>query len=251
MDYDATPMPGVYDAGRGYSPAVLALWLEAVARVAGDARPIDDILDLGCGTGRYTGSLAERFGARVVAMDPSEKMLALARRKHTAGVRYVHGAGEALPLSGGSMDMVFMSMVFHHFGDPDQVARECRRVLRNDGVAVLRVGVTDRIDDYPYVPFFRRTRSLIERSLTSLAAVRRTFVDAGFKLQKHEVVMSETAASWRDYAERVALRADSILVQLDENEFAEGLAALRAYAGRQPPNAAVIEPVDLLAFRRT
>jgi len=250
MDYDVTPMPAVYDAGRGYSPKVLGLWLAAIARVAGTARPINDILDLGCGTGRFAGALAEQFGASVVAVDPSEKMLAQARVKKAARVRFLRGAGEALPIPDASVDMVFMSMVFHHFAKPDQVARECHRVLRNNGVAVMRIGATDHINDYPYVPFFPRTRALLEHTLTSLAVVRRTFVDAGFELRTHEVVMSQTAASWQDYAERVALRADSILIQLTEDEFVEGIAALRAYAAEQPTREAVIEPVDLFAFQR-
>jgi SAM-dependent methyltransferase len=196
MDYDTTTMPAAYDAGRGYPPHVLDLWLDAIARVAGAQRPVRDILDLGCGTGRYSGALAERFAASVVAIDPSEKMLAEARRKNAAGVRHLSGSGEALPLPDASVDLVFMSMVFHHFGDRDRVARECHRVLRVGGVAVLRVGATDRVDDYPYTPFFPRTRDLIVRSLTSLAEVRETFERAGFALQAHEVVMSETAASW-------------------------------------------------------
>ena len=250
MDYDATTMPAVYDAGRGYSPRVLGLWLDAIARVAGAGTAIHDILDLGCGTGRYAGALAERFGASVVAVDPSEQMLAQARSKAAAGVRYLQGAGEALALPDASMDMVFMSMVFHHFAAPDRVARECRRVLRSGGIAVMRVGATDRIDDYPYVPFFPRTRALIGRTLTTLDAVRRTFADAGFELEAHEVVMSQTAASWPEYAERVALRADSILIQLGEDEFDEGLAALRRYAAERDASEAVIEPVDLFAFRR-
>jgi SAM-dependent methyltransferase len=250
MDYDVTQMPAVYDAGRGYAPEVLRMWLAAIARVAGSRQPIGDILDLGCGTGRYSGALAQHFDASVVAIDPSAQMLAQARRKGASRVRYLHGSGESLPLPDASVDMAFMSMVFHHFASPDRVAEECRRVLRTGGFAVMRVGVTDRIDDYPYVPFFPRTRSLIARSLTSLAAVQQTFIKAGFDLQAHEVVMSETAATWQDYAERVALRADSILVQLDEDEFAEGLASLRTYAAGRSANAPVIEPVDLLAYRR-
>jgi ubiquinone/menaquinone biosynthesis C-methylase UbiE len=250
MDYGTTTMPAAYDAGRGYSPQVLRLWLGAIGRVAGTAHPIHDILDLGCGTGRYSGALAEHFSASVVAIDPSEKMLAEARRKNAACVRHLRGDGEALPLPDASVDMVFMSMVFHHFADRDHVARECRRVLRAGGVAVLRVGVTERIDDYPYTPFFPRTRELIARSLTSLAAVQDTFARAGFAPQAHEVVMSETAASWPQYAERVSLRADSILIQLGEDEFANGLDALRAYAAEPARSGPVIEPVDLFAFRR-
>ena len=250
MDYDATTMPAAYDAGRSYSPQVLALWLDAIARVAGSVRPIQDILDLGCGTGRYSGALAEHFAASVVAIDPSEEMLARARAKHAAGVRCLSGPGEALPLQDAGVDMVFMSMVFHHFGDRDQVARECHRVLRSGGVAVLRVGVTERIIDYPYTPFFPRTRDLIARSLTTLAEVQETFERAGFAPQAHEVVMSETAASWPEYVGRVKLRADSILIQLAEDEFAEGLAALRAYAAQPARSGPVTEPVDLLAFRR-
>jgi len=250
MDYDTTTMPAAYDAGRGYPPHVLDRWLQAIARVAGDAGPIGDILDLGCGTGRYSGALAHHFGAAVVAIDPSDKMLAEAKAKNAPGVRWLSGSGEALPLPDASVDMVFMSMVFHHFRDRDQVARECHRVLRPDGVVVMRVGATERIDDYPYVPFFPRTRDLIARSLTSLGAVQETFERTGFAGQAQEVVMSETAASWPQYAERVSLRADSILIQLAEDEFAEGLAALRAYAAQPARSGPVIEPVDLLAFRR-
>ena len=248
MDYDSTTMPAVYDAGRGYSPQVLELWLSTIARVADAKRPIRDILDLGCGTGRYSCALSEHFGASVVAMDPSEQMLAQARRKPGARVRYLRGSGEALPLPDASVDMIFMSMVFHHFSARGQVALECYRVLRSQGVVVLRAGVTDRVDDFPYVPFIPRTRELIERSLTSLATVGRTFEDAGFALKAHEVVMSETAASWPVYAERVALRADSILIQLADDEFAEGLAALRTYAATA--SGTVTEPTDLFAFRK-
>ena len=59
----------------------------------------------------------------VVAIDPSEQMLARARSKPSVRVRYRRGSGEALPLADASVDMVFMSMVFHHFTAPDQVAR--------------------------------------------------------------------------------------------------------------------------------
>jgi ubiquinone/menaquinone biosynthesis C-methylase UbiE len=137
MDYDQTTMPSAYDAGRGYAPAVLAFWLNTIAAPLAGQR-IGDILDLGCGTGRYTAALAAHFGARAVGVDPSEKMLAEARRKGGRNTRFLRGSGEAIPLADDSVDMVFMSMVFHHFGGPKAAAKECYRVLREGGVACLR-----------------------------------------------------------------------------------------------------------------
>lgn len=250
MDYDTTTMPAVYDAGRGYSRQTLKMWLAAIERAAGRSRRIEAILDLGCGTGRYSGALAEHFGAQVTAVDPSEKMLAEARRKQAPNVTCLQGHGEKLPLADGSVDMVFMSMVFHHFADPDQVARECHRVLRDGGMVVLRGASTEQVDGYPYLPFFPRTEQLIRHSIRSVAAMQAPFREAGFDVASHEIVMSEVGASWLDYAQKIALRADSILVQLTDAEFAAGLAALRTHAAAQPADQPVIEPVDLLAFRR-
>ena len=143
MNYDNTNMPGAYDAGRGYSPAVLALWLDAISRAVPKGA-VSDILDIGCGTGRYSTALAAHFNARVIAVDPSEKMLAEARKKATEAVCYERAFAESLPLPDASIDLVFMSMVFHHFDDPDQAVRECRRVLRQGGTVCLRAACRSR-----------------------------------------------------------------------------------------------------------
>jgi ubiquinone/menaquinone biosynthesis C-methylase UbiE len=248
MDYDQTTMPSAYDAGRGYSPAVLAFWLRTIATpLVGDH--IGDILDLGCGTGRYTAALATRFGATAVGVDPSEKMLAEARKKGGANVRFLRGSAESTPLADASVDMVFMSMVFHHFSNPLKAAQECRRVLRPGGVACLRAGATDWIDSYPYVPFFPDIRPLLKKDLKSVAFMESTFEAAGFRLDHYEVVESPVAGNWTEYAEKVAHRADSILTQLTDDAFAAGLAGLLQHARQAPQNERVIEPTDFFVFR--
>lgn len=249
MDYDRTTMPASYDAGRAYAPHVLEAWLETIASAV-EGAPVRDILDLGCGTGRYSAALAGHFGAAVIGVEPSEKMLAEAAKKAGERVMLLRGAGEAVPLADASVDLVFISMVFHHFADPAKAAAECHRVLRPGGAVALRAGATDRIDAYPYVPYFPRTPELLARSLTSLAFIRDTFAGAGLDLTHHEVVSNEVAANWSAYADKTAWRADSILAQLTDVEFAEGMAALRRYAGGRPADEPVIEPVDFFAFRR-
>ncbi len=247
MDYDKTNMPAAYDAGRGYSPRVLAFWLRVISQSV-PVGSVSEILDLGCGTGRYSSALAEHFDATVIGIDPSEKMLAQARRKASERVRHQRATAESLPLRDASVDMVFISMAFHHFERPERAATECRRVLRPDGALCLRAGTTDRIENYAYVEFFPGGRAIL-RSLQSQAFIESTFARAGFQLIRHDLVPSEVAESWSAYAEKIAQRADSILVQLSDQEFEEGLAALREHARHASPREPVTELVDFFVFR--
>ncbi|MEO0601630.1 MAG: class I SAM-dependent methyltransferase, partial [Myxococcota bacterium] len=103
MDYDQTEMPESYDRGRRLADGVLDRWM-AVVRQAAPAS-VRRVLDLGCGTGRFSGALADAFPrAAVIGVDPSTKMLAQARAKAHPRVRFVEGAGEAVPVSDGAVD---------------------------------------------------------------------------------------------------------------------------------------------------
>src|SRR5574342_1231014 len=98
MDYDKTEMPKTYSRARDHGPAVLRLWMDAVAAHvnAEDARTI---LDLGCGTGRFSEALATHFDANVIGLDPSRRMLDEARKSLVhSRVFYAAGSAEALPL---------------------------------------------------------------------------------------------------------------------------------------------------------
>jgi len=246
MDYDRSDIPKGYDAGRGYSPEVLAMWLDIIARCAPPG--LTNILDLGCGTGRFCGPLAEHFGARVAAFDPSQKMLTQASAKRARSVSYARARGEYLPLRDVSVDMVFMSMIFHHLKDPHRALVECRRVLRADGVACLRTGTTDRMETYAFVPSFEASRPILKRTLPSESQVISAFQVAGFELKSHQLVDSAMASNWPEYADKIAQRADSILAQLSASEFNEGLRKLRRYS-ESAPDASVSEPVDFFCFR--
>jgi ubiquinone/menaquinone biosynthesis C-methylase UbiE len=131
MDYDLTAIPEAYDRGRDHGPEVLDLWMRAIESRL-DGRTVATILDLGCGTGRFSEGLAAHFDAEVFGIDPSMKMLARARAKRRDDrVHYQRGLAEAIPLRARSIDTIFMSMSFHHFADPSGASRECRRVLRD------------------------------------------------------------------------------------------------------------------------
>src|SRR5713226_8511302 len=101
MDYDNTDMPRGYDSGRSYSPEQLGRWVELISNSV-QRISIERVLDLGCGTGRYSTALANRLEAQVIGLEPSAKMLAEAKKKSSRYVALVRGSGEALPLASES-----------------------------------------------------------------------------------------------------------------------------------------------------
>lgn len=245
MDYDSTDIPKGYDRGRDHGPEVLELWMNFVASCSGN-QPLNTILDLACGTGRFSESLAAHFDAEVVGIDPSKKMLEQARRKlHDNRVRYLLGCGEAIPLDNSSVDLIFMSMCFHHFDDPALAARECRRVLRDGGTAILRTGTRDRIQSYPYVEFFPQSPPLMEAVLPTAAFAREVFEAAGFTTVSSDILVQQIAPNYATYAEKLAAGADSVLAQLSPADFRAGIDALRAHGSDKP----VCEPIDVFVFR--
>jgi arsenite methyltransferase len=98
----------------------------------------DDVLDLGAGLGLLT------FGAHgligdgwVVAVDPEaeslEELLAAAHALGAAGIAYLVGGAEVLPLPDGSVDVALTRSVLMYVDELEEAARELHRVLRPGG----------------------------------------------------------------------------------------------------------------------
>jgi ubiquinone/menaquinone biosynthesis C-methylase UbiE len=84
MDYDKTDIATNYDKARALAPVRLRLWRDLLS-VNIDRAAISLIIDLGCGTGRFSELLATHFGVEVMGIDPSQTMVDQARRKPTTG----------------------------------------------------------------------------------------------------------------------------------------------------------------------
>ncbi len=98
--------------------------------------PLSDrnVLEIACGTGRFTVMLAER-GADVVGLDISAAMLQRGRKKaKRAGVsdhlEFIRGDAGRLPFPDDHFDTVVAMRFFHLADDPAAFLSEMRRVSR-------------------------------------------------------------------------------------------------------------------------
>src|SRR5262245_10949604 len=127
-------------------------------------------------------------------------------------------AAEAISLTSGSVDIIFMSMSFHHFSNRPLAARECRRVLREQGVVFVRTGVREQVRAYPYVPFFPSSVALLDELLPNRAELRESFERAGFRMTAWEMITQTIAPSWKVYADKLSAGGDSVLARLSQQE---------------------------------
>ena len=207
------------------------------------------LLDLGCGTGRFSEILAAEFGARIIGFDPSESMIDQARQKSATGmIEFERGSAHELPLADGCVDLVFMSQVYHHLPDPVAVARECRRLLRAGGYVCLRTATHE--NDVVIPRFFPAVRAMLDADLPSADDISSNFVAAGFAAEHHAIITEIVAPDWPGFVRKSALRADSFLARLSDSEFNRGMAALRARVGEINPNEAVTEEIDWFVFTK-
>lgn len=107
-------------------------------------KPPQNILDIGAGTGRDAAALAAR-GHRVTAIDPSAKMLRVAKALHAnSDVAWVNDALPELKREKGKYDVILLSAVWMHVPPADRVQAFDRlaNLLAPDGslYMTLRLG---------------------------------------------------------------------------------------------------------------
>jgi SAM-dependent methyltransferase len=123
-----------------YERAGVELWPLFLARIK--LSESDRVLDIGCGTGGGTRSLAELVPqGSVVGVDLSARMVAHARsstaRVGLTTIEFVHGDVQVLPLEPEGFDVAISSFGSMFFADPVAAFSNVRRALRPGGRLAL------------------------------------------------------------------------------------------------------------------
>lgn len=128
----------------------------------------DVILDLGCGTGSASRTLAgQNPQANVIALDWASAMLSRAAAEDkvetdlSSGLQPVCADMHALPLAARSVDLIFSSLALQWSYDLPAIFREFRRIMKADAMLVFTCFGPDTlfelkqswraVDDLPHV----------------------------------------------------------------------------------------------------
>lgn len=91
------------------------------------------VLDVGCGTGRWSKYVSKRVGF-VEAVDPSDAVFAAARLlKGEKNVRITQAEADNLPFEDETFDFVFSLGVLHHVPDTSKALISCVKKLKTGG----------------------------------------------------------------------------------------------------------------------
>jgi ubiquinone/menaquinone biosynthesis C-methylase UbiE len=122
------------------------------------------VLDVGCGTGRWTKYVCSRCG-HVEAIDPSKAVLVAEKMLESDdNVRISQAEVDNIPFEDNSFDFVFSLGVLHHIPDTADAMKKCVEKLKPDGHFLV----------YLYYSF--ENRGFLFRSLFHLSTVFRTVI---------------------------------------------------------------------------
>lgn len=210
-DWDATTYDRVSDPQARWALAV-------VERIEGTP---GRILDAGCGTGRVTELLIERFpSASVVAVDGSEAMVSQARAR-LGGRASVRVADLTAPLEIDPVDAVFSNAVFHWIDDHPKLFANLAAVLRPGGQLVAQWGgfgnvenmleVTRAFGPQPYEKNFATAEETAERLEAAGFTEIRTWLEPA-------PTPFESRDDFATYLRTVCLRCHLELLPQDEQD---------------------------------
>lgn len=121
------------------------------------------ILDVGCGLGSLSRRINSSFdgSATVVGVDFSKEQIDICNRisknrsdLHPKEKYLVADIREGLPFPDGYFDYVVCSEVLEHLSNPDQAARELKRVCKQGGAIIITTPYNEQPDYKEHVQMF-------------------------------------------------------------------------------------------------
>jgi SAM-dependent methyltransferase len=223
-----------YDEGRFLSEQNINLWIGIISKYAKAAEGAR-LLDLGCGTGRFSIPIAEKLRYRVTGVDSSIEMLDKARQKDKNRiVNWEARDAQYLNFADASFDVVFMSHLLHHCDNPRKVINDCWRILSERGAILIRYGAIEQIRDDVEHTFFPETLVIDEARVFTVRKTENLLKEAGFSNIVSEEITQRTYDTSTDHLKAVTVKSTSVLTMIPPEAFTKGISRLQKHINKDP-----------------
>lgn len=247
---DYSSISQVYDDARPSDAPHLAWWFAKIAGV-GRLGPGKRLIDLGCGTGRWTIPLAERTGCEAVGVDSSKEMLTKAREKDREGrVTWLLGDVERLEVDPESFDCALMSLMMHHLEDHQAAFRRVFAALRPGGALLIRQGTLVQILRDAVHRFFPEAVAIDRRRTPFRSEVEWWLQEAGFDPVEAEEFKQTSYPSNERFLKEMRLRVCSVLRLMPDEAFEAGLRRLTRHVRIHPEDSSLRQDLFTLFTAR-
>jgi SAM-dependent methyltransferase len=185
------------------------------------------LLDVGCGTGRFAVLASQRLGARVWGIDPSDEMLAQARRRAGAArVGWKRAEAEHLPFKDGWFDAAHAHLVLHVLADRAGAYGELARVLQPGGRVALVSFRPEHFRGFYLNRYFPSIPAIDGARFPDPAEIAGELAGAGFGDVRVVGIDQDVAPEPGELLERVRGRYISTLHLVSDEEYTAGVALL-------------------------
>ena len=213
-DYDLASQ--YFDNVRSKSPLHLKDWTNGLIRW-GRIGKNSQVLDVGCGTGRYSLEIGKRTGADVTGLDFSRGMLGKANEKE-CGI-WLQGDAANIPFGNESFDTVIMMLMLQHVDDEPRVLAEAKRVLRPGGQFIIATISHARIRRH-LMRYFPGAVKVDLNRFMPITEIKWHLTNLGFeKIHHHRVSSQPTESSIDVILDRFRNRYISTLSLVSEEDF--------------------------------
>lgn len=218
VDYDG--LAREYAQHRQVHPGALAALLKN-SRI----NKASQTLEVGCGTGNYIIALQAASGCACFGIDPSEQMLAVAR-KRSRRIKFVQGRAEKIDFPDEAFDLVFSVDVIHHISDQPAFFHEASRILRPGGMLCTVTDSEEIIRNrQPLANYFPETVEVELKRYPRIVDLRAMMTRAGLMdIQEAMVELSTLTDDIEAYRQKVF----SSLILIPSEAFERGIRRMEA-----------------------
>ena len=155
-------------------------------------------MDIGCADGTFsTVLLGKTQAGKLIGIDTADGFINWAGRhwKKEKRMKFELGNAEKLNFKTKTFDAVFALEILEHVKSPGKVLREIKRVLKDDGYAILLVPAESWLFRFIWF-FWSRTRGRVWKE-THIQSFKNNFLtrkclEAGFKIDKDKKIIFKT-----------------------------------------------------------